>query len=278
MGRYWRQHEQLLDHVAHIHSFATPADTNGQAGTVVWIQHVQYCERPAVHDLLKLKVDCPDVVQILRAQPLLPPDLLHPLVIDAPALKPQPAVDQAPAPPHMAAGQFTDSPAQLLLLDSCHRHRPALRVAGLAGQTAGRSLGNPESILQNHHGPSAAFRAQKFPSASSYGFAAPTASPRLRLEHRLVELGVSEQALEAVVLLLQLLEAFGLCGLHAAVKLLPAVVGGSRYIQGSAHIGDALALVEELFSGPQLADNLLGSVTIAVQRASPSQVWRAPKY
>ena len=112
----------------------------------------------------------------------------------------------------------------------------------------------------------------------SFPLQAPTASPGLRLEHRLVELGVSEQALEAVVLLLQLLEAFGLCGFHAAVELLPAVIGGSRYLQGSAHIGDALALVEELLSGPQLADDLLGSVTIAVQRASPSQVWRAPKY
>ena len=59
----------------------------------------------------------------------------------------------------------------------------------------------------------------------------------LRLEHRLVELGISEQALEAVVLLFQLFEAFGLCGLHAAVELLPAVIVGadtSRTRQASA--------------------------------------------
>jgi chitinase len=54
------------------------------------------------------------------------------------------------------------------------------------------------------------------------------------LEHHLVELGVSEQALEAIVLLLMLIETFGLGGLHADVELLSAVVRGSRYLQGSA--------------------------------------------
>ena len=66
-------------------------------------------------------------------QPLLPPDQLHPLVVDAPALQP-------PVPAHMAPGQLTDPPAQLLLLDIRHRHGPALGVAVLARQPAGTAL------------------------------------------------------------------------------------------------------------------------------------------
>jgi hypothetical protein len=69
------------------------------------------------------------------------------------------------------------------------------------------------------------------------------------------------------------LEALGLGGIHAAVELPPAVVRGSRHLQGPADVGDALALVEELLSGAQLADDLLGGVTLAFHGASPGQVW-----
>jgi hypothetical protein len=53
----------------------------------------------------------------------------------------------------MAPDQLTDPPAELLLLDRRHRHGPALGVAVLAGQPAGPSLGDLESILHNHHDP-----------------------------------------------------------------------------------------------------------------------------
>jgi hypothetical protein len=59
----------------------------------------------------------------------------------------------------MAPGQFSYSPPQFLLLDRRQWHRPPLGVAVLARQSAGTSLGNPESILQNHHGSVATFRA-----------------------------------------------------------------------------------------------------------------------
>ncbi|KRO91184.1 MAG: hypothetical protein ABR96_08665 [cyanobacterium BACL30 MAG-120619-bin27] len=89
----------------------------------------------------------------------LTPDPLHSLVIDAPAIKPQPPVDEPTAPTHMAPGQLPDPPAQLLLLDVCQRHRAPLGIAMLTCQTACTPLRNPESIFQNHDGSATTLRA-----------------------------------------------------------------------------------------------------------------------
>lgn len=43
---------------------------------------------------------------------------------------------------------------------------------------------------------------------------------------------------------------------HAAVELLPTVVGGSGYLHGSANICNGLSLVEQLLRTPELADDL----------------------
>ena len=51
------------------------------------------------------------------------------------------------------------------------------------------------------------------------------------------------------------------------------MIGRGRHLQGTTDIGDALALVEELLSGAQLADDLLGCVALAFHGASPGQVW-----
>ena len=77
------------------------------------------------------------------------------------------------------------------------------------------------------------------------------------------------------VLLLQFLEAFRLSGFHPAIELLPAVIGRRRHLQGTAHIGHALAPVEELLSSAKLANDLLGSVCVfspdhSVARNSPN--------
>jgi hypothetical protein len=61
--------------------------------------------------------------------------------------------------------------------------------------------------------------------------------------------------------------------LHPAVQLLPAVISRGRHLKGTADIGHALALIEELLSGAQLADDLLGSVALAFYEASPGQAW-----
>ena len=67
--------------------------------------------------------------------------------------------------------------------------------------------------------------------------------------------------------------AYGRLRPHASVEMLPTVVGGSRYLQGSAYIGNCLALVEQLLGTAQLADDLLGVVAFAFHGASPGQVW-----
>jgi hypothetical protein len=48
------------------------------------------------------------------------------------------------------------------------------------------------------------------------------------LEHGFIKLSICKEALKARVLLLKLLEAFGLCGFHSPVEMLPAVVSRRR--------------------------------------------------
>jgi len=57
--------------------------------------------------------------------------------------------------------------------------------------------------------------------------------------------------------------------LHPPVQLLPAVIGGSRNLQGWADVGDAQTLIKKLISCYQLADDLLGTVAYAFHGASP---------
>ena len=67
------------------------------------------------------------------------------------------------------------------------------------------------------------------------------------------------------------LVAFGICGFHSPVQMLPAVVSRRRNFQGSANVSNDLALVQKLLSGPQLADDLLGAVVFDFHGASPGQ-------
>ena len=83
------------------------------------------------------------------------------------------------------------------------------------------------------------------------------------LEHCLVELSVIKKPLEE----------FGLGCFHPSVKLLTAVIGRGRHLQDRTDIGEALALVEQLLSSAQLADDLFGCVALALHGASPGQVW-----
>jgi hypothetical protein len=52
-------------------------------------------------------------------------------VIDAPAIKPQPPVNQTSTPAHMVPAQFTYPPFELLFLNICQWHRAPLGIAVL---------------------------------------------------------------------------------------------------------------------------------------------------
>ena len=93
------------------------------------------------------------------------------------------------------------------------------------------------------------------------------------LEHRLLQLGFCQKPFEAAVLLLQLGEPFGFLGLHAAVELSPAVISGLRHLQCPADVGDALALGDQLLSGFELADDLLGCVAGSFHGGVSGPVW-----
>jgi hypothetical protein len=61
-----------------------------------------------------------------------PPEPVHPLVIDGPALSPQQAVGHAVAPTDVVRGDFVETPPELGLLDRDDLAAMALRAAVLA--------------------------------------------------------------------------------------------------------------------------------------------------
>lgn len=64
----WIELEQLLDRVNHINSSASPTYTNCQADAFEFINHVEELEHAAIHCLIELEVDRPDVVRVLGSQ------------------------------------------------------------------------------------------------------------------------------------------------------------------------------------------------------------------
>ena len=68
-------------------------------------------------------------------------------------------------------------------------------------------------------------------------------------------------------------QPFGLLGLHTPVLLFPAVVGRLGDLNGAADVGDGLALGDQLISGLELADDLLGYVADAFHGEVPGPVW-----
>jgi len=101
----------------------------------------------------------------------------------------------------------------------------------------------------------------------------PTASPGLRLEHRLLQLGLRQKLLEASVLLLQLGQPPGIFGLHPTVLLPSAVVGRLRHFDDTADVDDGLALGDQLLGSFELADDLLRRVPGAFHGEVPGPVW-----
>jgi len=85
------------------------------------------------------------------------------------------------------------------------------------------------------------FAAQRRSGLRSFPRQGPTASPGLRLEHGLLQLG----------------QPPGLLSLHPAVLLPPAVIRRLRHLDDAADLDNGLALCDQLLGALELADDLL---------------------
>jgi hypothetical protein len=65
VGWSWKLSQQFLQSVDYIDRLASSADTNCQGHATIFINDVEKLELSTVHGLVKLKVDCPDVVWVL---------------------------------------------------------------------------------------------------------------------------------------------------------------------------------------------------------------------
>jgi hypothetical protein len=70
MGGCWILPEKYLNGVDHIDSFASSADTNGQAKPAVFIHNIQEFQPSDIHRLVELEVNRPHVVRVLSSQQL----------------------------------------------------------------------------------------------------------------------------------------------------------------------------------------------------------------
>ena len=122
-------------------------------------------------------------------------------------------------------------------------HRAGAICSGYDLSPAGSALRHRESIFQNTISSATSLRAQRFPSANSQTH---TAAPGLRLGHSFVQLFIRRKAHLAVILLLQLLESFGLDCSHPSVQL-PALIGRGRQRQDST---ESVRLWPWLFNDP----------------------------
>ena len=108
-------------------------------------------------------------------QPFFSPEAVHPLVVHRPALTPQHAVRHPPAPADVLGRDLPEASPPLGLLNVDTLGGMSLSAAVLAHHPAGEPLRDPEHGAQGLNRPAASFRAQKFPSANSYGCAGPAA-------------------------------------------------------------------------------------------------------
>jgi len=68
IGGRWMWLEQLLDRINDIHSLAAPVDTNGQTDAAEFIHNIQEFQPSAIHRLVELEVDRPNVVRVLGSE------------------------------------------------------------------------------------------------------------------------------------------------------------------------------------------------------------------
>ncbi len=150
--------------------------------------HAQELESAAVGRGVELKIHGPHLVgmfgpvtphrSVRRPGPLvfsggrqlqgfLSPEPLHPLVVHAPALRPQQAVGHPPATADVLSSDLPEAAPELDLLQSDDFAAVALCTAVLAHHSADKTFRCPVTLLQNRDGSAATHRAQKFPSSRS---------------------------------------------------------------------------------------------------------------
>jgi hypothetical protein len=146
----------------------------------VLVDHVQELEPAAVGRGIELEIHGPHLMGMLspvtphRAvgwpcplslpgsgplEPLLPPEPLHPLVIDGPALPPQQALGHPPAPADVLRSDLAETMMQHSLLDRDELGRMALGAPVLAYAPADPPLRCPVTLLQDLDGLPATLRA-----------------------------------------------------------------------------------------------------------------------
>ncbi len=92
-------------------------------------------------------------------------------MIDDPAITPQQAVGHPQGPADVFGRDLLQAMAELYLLYVDNLAIMALGAAVLPRYPTENAFRSPVTILQNLNGPVAAFRAQRFPSASSLNIA-----------------------------------------------------------------------------------------------------------
>lgn len=184
MGRGWRDHP----HGHPILGLATPSHTDLQAETTVLVDRVLKFQPPAIGGGVEQEVHGLDLMRVFGlmaphgavggTSPLLlsgsgpleahlPPEPAHPLVVHLPAFVPQHAIRHPPTPAHVLGFDLSESSPQLGLLDIDNLADMLPSAAVLAHHPAGEPLRSPAHGAQGFHSPAAAFRGQKFSSASS---------------------------------------------------------------------------------------------------------------
>src|SRR5262249_20895131 len=168
LAHHGRQHRN------HRPSGHPPLHLQGQALARVLVHQREPLQRPAVARPVVQEVPRPDVVLVLgrpphaavgaapqppllplfprHSQPLLPPEAVNPLAVDAPALAPQQGPDPPVAVARVLAHQLQHPRHQPdLFLLGLLRSLP-LRRALLAQHAAGAALRDAEALLEEAHG------------------------------------------------------------------------------------------------------------------------------
>lgn len=172
-------HDDLVEHTDQLIGGTRPECPGGQGFPCELVDNVEEPDLSAVDGDIDLEIQGPHLIRERRLQPLIPPrpdaaflthstrslqSLLTPESLGAFMVGDQTfaaaqRVCLPPAPPRMTPGDRAQPPPQRPF-GLGDRRRPTLHRPRLPHHSAGAALRNPKPLLQNHHGPATAVRAQ----------------------------------------------------------------------------------------------------------------------